>query len=255
MSMLSEIYRKDIAKEEVNTVGLFLNDKWQYQTEDIAIPQFKTLSNHAVVIGNGNTCHEFDLTKLIPSRESTQWGEVGPWIDKRRRRNFFTYGCNAIYRNFKPDFIVATGDGIVKEIAESTVDKSNVIYTYSKNLERYPGKFNILPQNPNFNAGALAAYMAAFDGHKKVFLLGFDGVDSQLDNGNMFAGTVNYPDKTYPTNTEFWTRSLDTVISVYKNTEFIRVCPTAGYTQPEIWKYNLNYRQIDFRQFVLEADI
>jgi hypothetical protein len=255
MSTISKLYRKDIAHEEVNTVGLFLNDQWQYQKEEITISQFNNLANHAVVIGNGKTCNEFDLTKILPSRATTRWGEIGPWVDKRQRRNFFTYGCNALYRNYKPDFLIATGDGIVKEIAESRADKSNVVYTYSKNLEKYPGKFNILPQNPDFNAGAIAAYMAAFDGHKKVFLLGFDGVDSLIDNGNMFADTPNYPAKDYPTNTEFWIRSLNTVMSVYSDTEFIRVCPSKDYIQPEMWKFNLNYRQIDFRRFVLEADI
>jgi len=255
MSMIGKMYRKDIVKEEVNIIGLFLSDKWQYQTEDIAIPQFKTLSNHAVVIGNGKTCTEFDLTKLIPSREFTKWGEAGPWIDKRCRRNFFTYGCNAIYRNFKPDFIVATGDGIVKEIAESTVDKTNIIYAYNKNLEKYPGKFNLLPQNPELNAGAIAAYMAAFDGHKRVYLLGFDGIDTIGNNYNMFAGTPNYPPLDYPIYEESWIRNLDTVMQVYNDTEFVRVAPSQRFRQPEQWKDNLNYRQIDFRQFVLEADV
>ena len=137
MSTISKLYRKDIAHEEVNTVGLFLNDQWQYQKEEITISQFNNLANHAVVIGNGKTCNEFDLTKILPSRATTRWGEIGPWVDKRQRRNFFTYGCNALYRNYKPDFLIATGDGIVKEIAESRADKSNVVYTYSKNLEKY----------------------------------------------------------------------------------------------------------------------
>ncbi len=256
MAGLQKLYRKDITAETVNLVGLFIDDSWRYQNEDIAISQFPTLSDHAVVVGNGVTANQFDLTIFLPYRESTPWGETTPWITKRQRRNFFTYGCNAIYRNFKLDFITCTGDGIIKEIAESTRDKSgSLFYANSKYLEKYPGEFNFLPQNPDFNAGAMAAYMAAFDGHQRVFMLGFDGVDTPDNNYNMFAGSANYPPLNYPINQDYWVKSLRTVMNVYSDTEFIRVCPTKKFVTPDAWKDCLNYRQIDFRQFVVEADI
>jgi hypothetical protein len=255
MQLIQQLYRKDLINEDVNVVGLYINDEWKYQKEELRLPQFKNLSDHAVVIGNGVTCNEFDLTQILPYRETTEWGEVGPWIYKRQLRNFFTYGCNAIYRNYKPDFVIATGAGIVEEIANYTHDKTPVIYSNSKNLQRYPGKFVFTPQNPEFNAGATAAYMAAFDGHKKVYLLGFDGIDSPKDNYNMFSGTANYPAADYPVNEEYWVRSLSTIMSVYSDTEFIRVTPTPDFRQPEAWKYFLNYRQINFRKFILEAGV
>lgn len=253
--MLKKLYRKNLKIDDVNLIALYRNDKWNYQTESVTIPQFDRLSDNAVVVGNGLSTNEFDLTKIMPSRATTAWGEVGAWVNKRQRRNFYVYGCNAIYRNFKPDFITVTGDGIIKEIAESTVDKSNIIYAYNNNLEKYPAKFNFLPQNPEFNSGALAAYMAAFDGHKKVYMLGFDGIDTLGNNYNIFAGTENYPDLNYPTLEEYWVRSLNTVMKTYSDTEFIRVAPSPRFRIPEQWKYNLNFRQIDFRQFVLEVDI
>ena len=256
MTIIQKLYRKEITAESVNRIGLYIEDKWKYQTEDIAIPQFKNLSNHSVVIGNGITANEFDLTTILPYRETTPWGEATPWIYKRQRRNFFTYGCNAIYRNYKLDFVACNGDGIIKEIAESKLDKSQTLfYSNSKYLELYPGKFNFLPQNPAFNSGATAAYMAAFDGHQKVFMLGFDGIDTPNNTYNIFAGTVNYPPRDADLNEEFWNRSLNIVMETYSDTEFIRVCPTKRFRQPDMWRNNLNYRQIDFRQFVLEADI
>lgn len=256
MTVLNKIYRKDITSETVNLIGLYSEDSWKYQTEDVEISHFELLSYNAVVVGNGISAKEFDLTNLFPYRETTAWGKFSPWIYKRQRRNFFTYGCNAIYRNYKPDFISCVGDGILKEIAETDKDKTGTIfYSNSKYLEKYPGVFNFLPQNPDFNAGAMSAYMAAFDGHKKVFMLGFDGIDSENNTYNMFAGTDNYPPVNYSTKEEYWVRSLNVVMQTYSDTEFIRVCPSKKFRQPEMWKYNLNYRQIDFRQFVFEADI
>lgn len=256
MTLLQKLYRKDITAETVNLIGLYIEDKWKYQTEDIVIPQFENLSDHAVVVGNGITANEFDLTVFLPYRESTPWGEITPWKYKRQTRNFFTYGCNAIYRNFKLDFVSCVGEGIIQEIAESVRDKTGtVFYAYSQYLELYPGNFSFLPQNPNFNSGAMAAYMAAFDGHKKIYMLGFDGIDTPNNNYNMFAGTNNYPPLDASINEDYWTRSLNTVMQVYGDTEFIRVCPTKNFRSLEAWKNNLNYRQIDFRQFVLEANI
>jgi len=255
MTILQKLYRKSSQAEDVNVVGLYLDDKWNYQKEEIELPQFDTLSDHAVVIGNGITSNEFDLTLILPYRETTEWGEIGPWVYKRQIRNFFTYGCNAIYRNYKPDFIVANGDGIVQEIANYTNDKTSVIYSNSKNLQKYPGKFVFTPQNPELNAGATAAYMAAFDGHKKVYMLGFDGIDSPNNNYNVYAGTPNYPAADVTINEESWVRNLSAVMSVYSDTEFIRVMPTPDFRQPEAWRYFLNYRQINFRKFVLEAGV
>ena len=255
MAGLQKLYRKDITAETVNLVGLYIEDQWRYQTEDIAIPQFPTLSDHAVVVGNGVTANQFDLTIFLPYRETTPWGTATPWISKRQKRNFFTYGCNAIYRNFKLDFVACTGEGIIKEIAETTMEKAGMNYANAGYLEKYPGEFNFLPQNPNFNAGAMAAYMAAFDGHQRVFMLGFDGIDTPNNNYNMFAGTANYPALNFSINEDYWVRSLNTVMQTYSDTEFIRVCPTKNFTAPDSWKNNLNYRQIDFRQFVFEADI
>lgn len=253
---LQKLYRKDITQETVNLIGLYNEDHWIYESEDIEIPQFSTVSDHAVVIGNGISINQIDLTVFLPYRESTPWGEVTPWIYRRDRKNFLTYGCNAIYRNFKLDFVSCVGEGIIKEIAESDRDKTGtVFYTNTKYLELYPGQFDLLPQNPDFNAGAMSAYMAAFDGHKRVFMLGFDGIDNDTDNYNMFAGTANYPPSNYPTKEEYWVRSLNQVMQTYSDTEFIRVCPTKKFRQPDAWRNNLNYRQIDFRQFVSEADI
>jgi len=252
---LKKLYRKSFTVEDVNIVGLYINDEWNYQKEEIQLLQFNNLSNHAVVIGNGITCNDFDLTQILPYREITAWGETGPWIYKRQLRNFSTYGCNAIYRNFKPDFIVATGKDFINELAQQSYCDEGIVYANNKYLEIYPNKFNIIPQNPEYNAGAIAAYMAAFDGHQRVYMLGFDGIDNTDDNYNLFAGTPNYPPSNYPINEEFWVRSLNEVMNVYTDTEFVRVCPSKRFRQPESWKYNLNYKQIDFRQFVLEVGV
>jgi integrase/recombinase XerD len=45
------------------------------------------------------------------------------------------------------------------------------------------------------------------------------------------------------------------ISNIYTDVEFIRVAPTNTFRSPESWKYLLNYRTINFRQFVIEADL
>lgn len=255
MANLQKIYREDLLSENINTVGLYINDEWTYHKENLNVPKLEKIANYAVVIGNGQSSRQFDLSLFLPTRQTSAWGERSQWEIKKQTKSFYTYGCNATYRDHRPDFLIATGDGFIKEIAESDYCANNVVYTNLKYLEQYLNKFNFIPQNPEFNSGAIAAYLAAFDGHKKIYLLGFDGIDNLIDNYIFYADTNNYPSRSTPMSEEFWVRSLDTVMKTYSDTEFVRVTPTKLFRQPEAWKYNLNYRQIDFRQFVLEADV
>ena len=82
--MLKKIYRQDVNVEDINTVGLYIDDEWKYQKESVPIQQFDKISDVAVVIGNGKSVAQFDLTLILPYRESTSWGEVGAWKYKRQ---------------------------------------------------------------------------------------------------------------------------------------------------------------------------
>ena len=112
-----------------------------------------------------------------------------------------------------------------------------------------------MPQDPQWNSGSVATYLAAFDGHKKVFMIGFDGVDSADSSYTVYAGTNAYPAAHDAASEDYWELSMAEVFKTYPDTSFIRVCPTKNFRVPEAWKYCLNYRSVDFRQFVLEADL
>jgi hypothetical protein len=253
MQKISKKYRSDYDGEDINLIGKYENSNWNYTTEFIdKSSDHKPLNTYAVVIGNGESRLEFDLTYFLPYK-------TGPldtsWHNPKGRRNFFTYGCNALYRDFSPDFLIATGEEIIEEVVKSGFCDTNIVYANSWVLPEYPGKFHYIPENPSYNSGTLAAYMAAFDGHKKVFLLGFDGNDTPNVNCNVYNNTNGYPSRDNYTPEDFWVNSLKLVMDTYNDTEFVRVAPYNTFRTPEAWKYCLNFRTIDFRQFVFEADL
>ena len=190
----------------------------------------------AIVIGNGISRLSFDLNLILASER------------------FITYGCNAIYRDFNVDHLVVTGNRIAQEVSESEYINNHKVYA-RKSIVDTDDRFIPIPQNPRYNSGAAATHLVAHDGHKKVFLLGFDGIDSPLDNYNIYAGTNGYPSRDTPVSENSWVDNMSKVFSAYRDAEFIRVSPTSAFRTPHQWKYHLNFRTIDFRQFAIEVDL
>lgn len=252
MQKIKQLYRKNYQGEDVVVDRVYENSKWNPTQEFVANPfPVQPLSDRALVIGNGSSRLDFDLRILLEHQVG-----VFHWAPSLQSRKFFTYGCNALYRDFKTDFLVITGDdAFIDEVANSGECDSRVVYAPNQALFDHPGKFNYVPQNPNWNSGAIAAYLAAFDGHKKVYLMGFDGNDTANYNYNVYANTDHYPARAATVAEDFWVQSLSLVMSTYPDVEFIRVAPTATFRTPEAWKYFLNFRTISFREFVTEADV
>ena len=94
--------------------------KGQRITETAFYPdKVKAVPNgNAYVIGNGPSRKGFDLNKL---KETGQ-----------------TYGCNALYRDFIPDFIFSVDAPITQEMYKNEVYKKCIHYAPSLEVNRYP---------------------------------------------------------------------------------------------------------------------
>lgn len=245
MQKLKKLYRANYAGENIVTQLILKSGEWQPEVEFVPNRIINTHSTtQAVCLGNGETRRSFDLK----------------WIDRHRAgllaaNKFQSYGCNALYRDFTPDFLVATGKEITEEIANSGYCTDNIVYTTAPSLLKYPGKFYLIPQNISYDAGALAAYLACFDGHKKVFLLGYDQYDEQSFVNNVYKNTNGYPKSTDEQNGQFFSITLQTVIQTYDDVEFVRVMPLSTWWQPPGLRPVLNFRQISYKDFIIEADI
>jgi hypothetical protein len=226
MQKLKQIYRSSYAGESIVTELNLSNNEWDPVTEFVPNSVFNThVTTQAIAIGNGPTRNEFDLTHIARHRGGIL-----------ARDKLQSYGCNYLYQEFTPDFLVATDRDKVKTIAESGYCDDHIVYTNAQYVLEYPGKFYLTPQNPAFDAGSLAVYLACFDGHSKVFLLGYDGYSDRPED-------------------VFWVKTLCAIMETYSAVDFVRVCPTARHECTEELQQRVNFRQISFRDFVLEADI
>jgi hypothetical protein len=235
MQVVKRLFRNNYSGEDIYTAATYTDGSWLYDKEFVP----KTLENQkfggrAVIIGNGTSRLKFDLNHL-------------------KSKNLQTYGCNALYRDFTPDFLVAVGKEISDEIEHSGYAAQHVVYSTIDNILRYSNTFHLIPQNPSWNAGAIAAYLACFDGHSTVYLLGHDGLDTVGHFNNVYSNTNAYTN--YTSNDKFWALAIGHVFKTYNLVDFVLVSESGRGYMPADWYGYTNLRRIDFRQFVIECDL
>jgi hypothetical protein len=165
-----------------------------------------------------------------------------PYLKQRGK----IYGCNALYREFIPDVLVATDKPIATKIQESGYSLENVFYT------RHPidnlGARRLSSDYRGYSSGPNAAALAAEDRASKIFLLGFDmgPTESNLFN-NVYADTEFYKSATNsPTYTGNWVKQICQVVSKFPHTQFYRVCGPTTAIIPELERLkNLEHQPLD----------
>ena len=158
----------------------------------------------AFVCGNGISRQAVDLNQLRPL------GKI--------------YGCNAMYRDFEPDCLVATDRPIAEQIQMSGYSKTHRFHT-RKPLENLGAK--PVPKKYHGNSsGPIATAIASLDGHRTIYLLGFDlGPTINAKFNNVYAGTDFYKKQdAVPTYTGNWVKQLSTIVKDFPQISFVRVC-------------------------------
>jgi len=211
------------------------------------IPGTLTNNDHrgnAVIIGNGESREKFNL-RLLADHKGGLFASL----------KVQTYGCNALYRDFTPDFLISNTDDMVEEIANSGYCDNNIVFSNARQMVKNPGKFHLVPQNLTMNAGSVATYLAAFHGHRNIYLIGFDNQEADNMNNNLYAGTNAYSDANTKINSSKWIAHMQRLFNAYIDTTFHYVHPNAAYVLPEKWKWCTNLKLKNYRDYISELDI
>jgi hypothetical protein len=158
------------------------------------------------------------------------------------------YGCNALYREFVPDVLVATDRPIAEHIQRSGYAQHNQFYTRRPlpNL----GARTVPHDYFGYSSGPIAVGLAAIGGHSTVYMLGFDMGPTQTQAfNNIYAGTEFYKAVTAtPTYTGNWIKQICRIVRDHSSTQFYRVC---GETSARIAELDAlpNLFNLDLEQF------
>jgi hypothetical protein len=172
-------------------------------------------------------------------------GVSGSWL-----KNYgLVYGCNAIYREFTPDVLVATDKPIATHIQSTGYANENRFHT-RKPIEG-SGALELVPAFYKFSSGPNAIGLAVNDRHKDIYMLGFD-MGPTLTNkfNNMYAGTEFYKtEDAGPTFSGNWVKQIVKIIRDYPDVNFYRVF---GDTTADIEDFDRlkNLVNLDLNSFI-----
>ena len=184
--------------EEIITNITIKNGKKTYTRQWYPDKVTAKARGNGYIIGNGPSRKNFDLNLLKKSGQ--------------------TYGCNALYRDFMPDFIFSVDGKMTLTMVQDKVYEKCVHYAPSLEVNRHPPDNNgnsylhLVPHNPHWISGSQAMWTACVHGHKNIILIGFDFREYGKDQlNNIYQDTQNYGPRHGDSIFEAWLRQYRTL--------------------------------------------
>jgi len=163
------------------------------------------------------------------------------------------YGCNALYREFAPDHLVAVDTKMIMEISDTKYNETHSVWSNENKLTRKTPNINIMKPNKGWSSGPTALLLASQHQNDLIYILGFDYVglgDKQERVNNIYAGTKNYKNDydraTYYGN---WTRQTMMCANQHPRTKYIRVIGRQDSFIPDHLKDLQNFSHITLEDF------
>ena len=195
-------WQKYIGEEiVVNTIirkGKRIQEKEFYEDKVKAEPR-----GNAYCIGNGPSRQGFDLNRL---KEHGQ-----------------TYGCNALYRDFIPDFIFSVDAKMTAQMCLDKVGRKTIHYAPSLEVNRRhsKGMIHLIPNNPHWISGNQTFWTAGVHGHKNIYLIGYDFREyGKGELNNIYQDTLCYGERNGDTVYDGWLKQFRDCIKMRPYVKF-----------------------------------
>ena len=176
-----------------------------------------TKSGTAFVVGNGTSRSLIDIHAL--------------------HNHGVVFGCNGLYRQHRPDYLIAVDVKMILEINREGYNVHNEVWTnYNKAYEKLKN-LNYFKPSKGWSSGPTALHMSTEKGFKTIYILGFDykGLQDGRKFNNMYADTNNYKRSsdgaTYYGN---WLKQTKTVIEQNPAVQYVRVVDHDTFMPPEL---------------------
>lgn len=197
-----------------------------------------SLNKCSFVVGNGTSRKGINLASLRPH------GKI--------------YGCNAIYRDFDPDYLVAVDVKMVLEINKNKYQYEHEVWTNPNRIFNDKiKKINYFNPSKGWSSGPTALWLASEHGYNTIFILGFDykGLKNGEKVNNVYSGTLNYKkDNDRATYYGNWLKQTCQTIKNYPKIHYIRVIQPDNFCPEELNIFE-NFSTISIEQFRKYLDI
>lgn len=183
----------------------------------------------AFVLGNGTSRKDINLDQLKTK------GSI--------------YGCNALYREFEPDYLVAVDTKMILEINKAGYQHGHEVWTNPNRAYHQMTGFKFFNPSKGWSSGPTALWLASTHSTQDIYILGFDyhGIDDKINN--LYADTPNYKKSneraTYHGN---WLNQTVITCQKFSQKRYIRVLGDNPYIPKEFSKLD-NLSHITVEEF------
>jgi hypothetical protein len=195
-----------------------------------APPRKNIASNPAFVVGNGRSRLPINPKELL--------------------KEGIVYGCNAQYREYEPHYLIAVDVKMVNEIIAAGYHKHHQVWTNPNKGIQSKQNINFFNPHKGWSSGPTALWFAASQGHREIYILGFDyqGVDGKFNN--VYADTFNYK-KSTDSATFFgnWLSQTEKVIKEFRSVKFYRVIDSGAFIPDKLGPLLSNLSHITVEDF------
>jgi hypothetical protein len=221
--MIQARYRTDYAGEFVILEIKWVAGKKEESREWIPNPiENQHLSGRAACIGSSLDRWRFNYAHLQRHR--------GGLLGSKKLQ---TYGTGSIALDMRLDFAVETDPKILTEILKTGYQVDNIVYTTARNCISSPGEFYLIPHKPRLFDEIIAVYLAAFDGHQEIFLLGYTD-ETEIAAPN-------------------WQAQLAELFLAYSGVKFYLVGESTR--MPDAWVECFNVHTMPYSEFISYCDV
>ena len=227
-----ERYRTDYDGEFVIVSNTIKDGKKHQEREWIDNPiENQHISGRAAVIGNGASRYETKFNGKFNLKTKIEQ-HAGWHLGRKRLQSYGSQGC---WQEMQCDFYVEFDKQKLAEIKSEKYQEKVAVYSNARNCIDDPGEFYLVPYGVRGKSITVATWLACFDGHKEIFLIGADACNA---DGNADEQTV---------------KEMNAVFDNYKTTKFYYVSDF-GNTH-DLWRENINFSQISYAEFITYCDI
>jgi hypothetical protein len=216
-------YRQEYPGEFVVLRTTWSAGKKQQEREWIDNPiENQHLSHRAACIGTNSDLARLDHTRL----QTHRGGLLGS-------KKLQTYGTGDIALTMRLDFAVELDNEKLQQLKALQYTEHNIVYTNTKLCIANPGSCYLIPYTPNLQTEVVPIYLAAFDGHHEIFLIGYNNDSSIASTG--------------------WISQVATIMTAYSGTKFFVVGTKSNI--PPSWFDCPNVEHMDYRKFITYCDV
>ena len=184
--------------------------------------EYRPTTPCAAVIGGNHERDNFDYRRIARHHGGLY-----------KHRKLRTYGTGPIWREMRLDVYCGTDRRELDQLQQSGYQADTTVFSTARYCMLFPGQFYLIPFQPPVNDLAAAVYLAAFDGYKEIYLIGYS--------------------MSTPGNTRNWQNDVLEIMRVYNTHQFTLVGGPSD--MPDAWRELDNVECLTYRNFRFLVDI